>query len=396
MKRVRFLAGVRVIDCSTAYAGPYAGKLLGDLGASVVHVETGDRPDIMREYPPHRAAGGPDRSVAFASLHRNKRGLTLNLKTAGAQSVMERLVRASDVLVENFTPRVLPSLGFPWARLQALNPRLVYCAMPGFGASGPHREYRSYGPTLEGQSGLAFLTGYEGEAPLRMGCSYPDMVGGVTGAFAIVAALRERARTGRGAFIEVPQQQAAAALTGIAVAEWSLNERVTGRLGNAHPWFVPHGIYRAAGDDRWIAIVVRDEAGWARLAPLIGLPGMGHPERRRRRAEIDATLETWTARQEAETLSRQLQTLGVEAYPVRTALELARDPHLGARGFVETVPHPTLGPLRYAGPPWRVTPAETTPHLPAPRLGEHTEAILGELGYGRAEMDALCAEGVLR
>ncbi len=396
MKRVLLLGGIRVIDFSTAYAGPYAGKLLADLGAAVIHVETGDRLDIMREYPPHGAADGPDRSAIFASLHRNKRGLTLNLKTAGARGVMERLVAASDVLLENFTPRVLPSLGFPWARLQTLNPRLVYCAMPGFGASGPHREYRSYGPTLEGQSGLASLTGYEGEAPLRMGCSYPDMVGGVTGAFAILAALRERTRTGRGALIELPQQQAAAALTGIAVSEWSLNGRVMGRLGNAHPWFVPHGIYRSAGHDRWIAIVVRDDPAWAQLAPLVGLPAMSRAERQRRRAEIDARIEAWTAEHEPEALSRRLHGLGVEAYPVRTALELARDPHLAARGFIETIPHPTLGPLPYAGPPWRVTRAETAPHTAAPRLGEHTEVILGELGYGQGEMDALRAEGALR
>lgn len=396
MKRALLLGGLRVIDFSTAYAGPYAAKLLGDLGADVIHVETGDRLDIMREYPPYGAPAGPDRSGSFASLHRNKRGLSLNLKREGARGVMARLIERSDVLLENFTPRVLPSLGFPWEKLQELNARLVYCRMPGFGAAGPAREYRSYGPTLEAQSGIAYMTGYEDEPPLRMGCSYPDMVGGVTGAFAILAALRQRVRTGRGAVIELPQQQAAAALTGIALAQWSVNKRLTGRMGNRHPWFVPHDVYRCAGDDRWVAIVVRDDEQWARLAPRLGLPAMTRAQRSGRLAEIDAAIAAFTAVREADAIARELTNAGVEAYPVRTALDLARDPHVAARGFIETIEHATIGARPYAGPPWHITGAETAPHRPAPRLGEHTDAILAELGYAEDDVSRLREEGALR
>jgi crotonobetainyl-CoA:carnitine CoA-transferase CaiB-like acyl-CoA transferase len=309
---------------------------------------------------------------------------------------MERLLRSSEVLIENYTPRVLPSLGFAWERVHALNPALVYCAMPGFGTRGPYRDYRSYGPTLEGQSGIAYMTGYEGEPPLRMGCSYPDMVGGVTAALAILAALRRSRLTGRGAFVELPQQQAAAALTGIAVPEWTVNRRVIGRLGNGHPWFVPHGVYRAAGEDRWLAVSVRDDAAWAALAPLLALPAMSHAERRARRGDIDAALGRFAAARDADAAARELQAAGVEAYPVRAALDLARDAHLAARGFVETIDHPTIGPRAYAGPPWRITGAETEPHRPAPRLGEHTGEILAELGYDAAAIAALQAEGALQ
>jgi benzylsuccinate CoA-transferase BbsF subunit len=395
VKRARLLAHVRVVDFSTAYAGPYAGKLLGDLGADVIHVETAERLDIMRAYPPYLTGAGPDRSGSFASLNRNKRGLTLNLKTAGAGEVMARLVGTADVLLENFTPRVLPALGFPWERLHALNPRLVYCAMPGFGASGPHRDYRSYGPTLEGQGGLADLTGYDGEAPLRMGCSYPDMVGGVTAAFAILAALRQRSRTGQGVPIELPQQQAAAALTGIAVARWTLTKQPSGRLGNGHPWFAPHGVYPCAGADRWVAIAVRDDAAWARLAPLIGLGAMDTTARQARRAEIDAALARWTAGQAGDEIARRLQALGVDAYPVRTALELTRDPHLAAREFIVAIDHPGLGEQRQAGPPWRLPGAPTARHMPAPGLGQHTDEILAELGYSPEAIARLRAERVL-
>jgi benzylsuccinate CoA-transferase BbsF subunit len=309
---------------------------------------------------------------------------------------MERLVRGSDVLVENFTPRVLPSLGFPWERLRALNPQLVYCSMPGFGVAGPHRDYRSYGPTLEGQSGIAHMTGYEDEPPLRMGCSYPDMVGGVTGAFAILAALRQRARTRSGAMIELPQQQAATALTGTALAEWSVEGRIAGRAGNAHPWFVPHGLYRCAGDDRWVAIVVRDDAAWARLAPLVGLTAMPGGERRDRRREIDAAVARFTGAEDANALAPRLRALGIEAYPLRTALDLAQDSHVATRGFVETIGHRVLGSRPYAGPPWRLGGVATADHAPAPCLGEHTEEILAELGYVRSEVERLREEGALR
>jgi len=395
MERALILSGVRVIDFSTAFAGPYAGKLLGDLGADVIHVETAERLDIMRNYPPYLADAGPDRSGSFASINRNKRGVTLNLKVSSARGVMERLIWKADVLLENYTPRVLPSLGLPWERLHALNRRLIYCAMPGFGIAGPHRDYRSYGPTLEGESGIAFMTGYEDEPPLRMGCSYPDMVGGVTAAFAILAALRQRTRTGRGLMIEVAQHQATTALTGIAVAEWAVNKRLISRIGNAHPWFVPHGIYPCAGDDRWIAIVVRDDSGWARLAPLVGLGPMDGAERRAHRHEIDAAIARWTASHDATALAQRLQALGVEAYPVRTALHLAGDPHVAARGFVEMIDNPTSGPRPYAGPPWRLVGVPTSPHAPAPRLGEHTNAVLAMLGYTADEIDRLREEGAL-
>ena len=396
MKRALLLTGIRVVDFSTAYAGPYAAKLLGDLGADVIHVETGDRLDIMREYPPYGAPDGPDRSGSFASIHRNKRGLALNLKRPGAGEVMTRLIRAADVLVENFTPRVLPSLGFPWATIQQINPRLVYCRMPGFGASGPNREYRSYGPTLEAQSGIAYMTGYDDEPPLRMGCSYPDMVGGVTGAFAILAALRQRTRTGRGAVLELPQQQAAAALTGIALAQWTINKQLTGRMGNRHPWFVPHDVYRCAGEDRWVAIVVRDDAQWARLAPRLDLPPLTRGQRRDRLGEIDRALARFTGARDAEAVARELTALGIEAYPVRTALDLSHDPHVAARGFIETIDHGAIGPRPYAGPPWQITGAPTAPHRPAPQLGQHTDDILTELGYSADEAARLRQDGALR
>lgn len=396
MKRALLLREVAVIDFSTAFAGPYAAKLLGDLGADVIHVETGTRPDIMRHYPPYLGGDGPDQSGSFASLNRNKRGITLDLKVASACGVMERLLRTADVLVENYTPRVLPSLGFAWARLHALNPRLVYCRMPGFGSDGPHRDYRSYGPTLEGQSGLAALTGYEGEAPLRMGCSYPDMVGGVTAAFAILAALRRRARTGEGALVEVPQQQAAAALIGPTLAEWTLSKRLSDRMGNAHPWLVPHNIYRCAGEDWWIAVVVRDDPAWTRLAPLVGLPSMDGAERRAIRVSIDAAIERWTAARPVEEVAAELRRRVIEAYPVRRALDLAVDTHLAARGFIETIDDPERGARPYPGPPWRLPGAPVAPHRPAPRLGEHTEEVLGALGYSPDEISRLHAEGALR
>jgi benzylsuccinate CoA-transferase BbsF subunit len=389
------LAGVRVVELTTAYAGPYAGKLLADLGADVVRIESAGRLDIMRGYPPYLEPAGVERSGSFASINRNKRSVTLDLKTPGGREAAARLVAAADALIENYTPRVLASLGLDPADLRARYPRLVICRMPGFGTAGPHRDYRSYGPTLEGQAGLAALTGYAGEAPLRMGCSYPDMVGGVTAAFAVLAALRARAASRRGAIVEVPQQRAAAALTGAATAEWSLGGRAAGRLGNAHRWFVPHGVYRCAGADRWAAISVRDEAAFAALARLAGLPAMDLAARQAARGEIDAALERWTSAQDAGAVTARLRAAGVEATAVRSAMDVARDPHVEARGFVEPIEHPSHGRRPYAGPPWRIEGAPVEPHRPAPRLGEHTEAVLAELGYSPDAIAELARSGAL-
>lgn len=395
MKRARLLDGIHVVELTTAFAGPYAGKLLGDLGADVVRVESARRPDIMRGYPPSLLPDGPERSGSFSSINRNKRSVALDLKTPGGRGAIARLIERADVLIENFTPRVLPSLGLDPATLHATNPRLVICRMPGFGLDGPHAAYRSYGPTLEGQAGLAALTGYPGEAPLRMGCSYPDMVGGVTAAFAVLSALRRRIGTGRGAAIELPQQRAAAALTGTAVAEWTASRRIAERAGNAHAWHVPHGTYRCAGDDRWIAISVRDETGWRALAEIAGLPPMDLSARQRARASIDEAIERWTIGQDADVLAGALCARGIEAQPIRGALDLVRDPHIAARGFIESIDHPLHGARPYAGPPWRIAGVAIDPHRPAPRLGEHTDEVLGEIGYTPDDIAALRAEEAL-
>jgi benzylsuccinate CoA-transferase BbsF subunit len=167
-------------------------------------------------------------------------------------------------------------------------------------------------------------------------------------------------------------------------------------MGNAHPWFVPHDVYRCAGDDRWVAVVVRDDGQWARLAPRLGLPAMTRAERARQRAAIDEALSRFTRAREADAVACELIALGVEASPVRNALDLAGDPHVAARGFVETIDHASLGPLPYPGPPWRLESVPTGPHVPAPCLGEHTEPILRELGYASEAIAALRDEGALR
>ena len=195
--------------------------------------------------------------------------------------------------------------------------------------------------------------------------------------------------------IELPQQRAAAALTGTAVAEWTVNRRIAERTGNTHAWHVPHGTYRCAGDDRWIVISVRDETAWRALAGIAGLPAMSLPARQRARAAIDEAIERWAIGQDAVALADTLRSRGIEAQPVRGALDLVDDPHIVARGFIELIEHPLHGARPYAGPPWRIDGVPVDPHRPAPCLGEHTDEVLAEIGYTPDDIAALRAQEAL-
>lgn len=386
------LAGVRVLDFTRVWSGPLCTRILADLGAEVIKIEAPLSPELAAM-----------RGVGYAKLNRNKLGMAIDLRREEGRELVRRLAARSDVLVENFSARVMPNFGLGYEALRRINPALVMLSMPGFGARGPYRDYMSYGPAIEPMTGLTGLLGYPGEGPLATAIAYPDAVAGVTAAAAVLTALLHQRRTGRGQYLDLSQLEATTCLLGEFLIAAQLAGRQPERRGNAHPLWAPHGAYRCRGEDEWVSIAVRSDAEWRRLCELAGLaelrddPALATAAgRRAQQVRIDAALEGWTRAQDKFTVMALLQRAGIPAGAVLNAKELLADPHLAHRGFfVEAVGgdgHRTLMP----GTPLRVDGQPRREWRDAPAHGEHNRHVLRTvLGMSDAEIAALEAAGVL-
>ena len=254
------LGGIRVLDLTHAWAGPFATQLLADYGAEVIKIETCERPDMLRFSTWPTDETRPDaynRGGWFQYLGRNKLSLTLDLKQPQGHDLFKRLVAQSDVVIENFSARVMPHLGLDYAVLQAVNPRLIMISMPGYGTVGPYKDFVAFGEMIEPFAGLSELTGYPDRAPLRLAVAYPDPVAGFHAALATLLALRQRRQTGRGQHIHIPHREPITRMLGEAVLDYTVNGRTPRRIGNRHRAWAPHGCYPCRGPDRWITIAVR-------------------------------------------------------------------------------------------------------------------------------------------
>jgi crotonobetainyl-CoA:carnitine CoA-transferase CaiB-like acyl-CoA transferase len=395
------LAGLRVIDLSYVFAVPYMASLMSDLGAEVIKIEGTHRLDQTRSgaFGPHLDNDpGQDpwnRSGSFHMLNRGKRSLVLDLSKEEGRAVFRALARDADFVLENYTPRVMRNWGLHYDELQKLNPALIMLSNTGYGATGPWSEFPSQGTTLEATMGITQYTGYRGDKPWKVGQSYPDFLACWSGLTALLAALRHRRRSGQGQWIDLGMYQLGAAVMPEALLQWQVSATEPERIGNEDALHVPSNLYPAQGDDRWVAITVASDAEWCRLAVRIGLAGDrrldGEAARREHRELIDQAMARWTRTQDAWATSRQLQAEGIACGPVLSNRDLLLDPHLQARGFYEQVQHPQPVGLRpVIGRPFRMR--HRRPHIqgPAPRLGEHGEALLRErLGYGAEELDRL-------
>ncbi len=396
------LAGVRIVDLSMFMSGPMATQICADAGAEVLKVESVQRIDGWRG----SGAGGDapwEHSPNFNWVNRNKTGITLNLTDPRGKALLERLVAGADVLIENYTPRVMGNFGLAYDALRAVKPDLIMLSMPGFGADVSWRDYVAFGMSTEQLSGISHLTGYAGGPPLFTSMNGGDPFVGVLAAVTLLAALRHRARTGEGQHIDLSQVEACTMYIGDALAGWSLSGVDPGRSGNGHPTAAPHGTYPCA-DDRWIAIACQDDAEWRALAPLIGhaeWAGAGSAYagvagRRAGAAEIDAAIAAWTRSQPHLALMRRLQEAGVTAGAVLNGPELLADPHLAARGTLVERDRPGVGVKRYPGQPYRFALAPPPPARRAPLLGEHTREVLCDLlGVGAEEYAALERDDVV-
>jgi len=405
------LTGVRVLDLTRVWAGPLAARILADLGADVIRVEAPwgrgpegvDTSSVMatRYYPDNDPGERHWNRIGFENKYAlNKRSVALDLTHPGAREALETLIAGADVLIENYSPRVMPQLGLGEDRLQELNPALIYVTMPGYGRSGPDADRVAYGPMIDGHAGLSSLMGYEGSQGWKGGVAWPDPVAGIHAAGAAIAALLARRADpdGRGLTVELSQLEATVHMVGDAVVAAQLSGRNPEPPGNRHPCFAPQGVYRTAGEDRWLALSVTDDAAWAGLCREVGLPAelwaLTAAGRRARAAEIDELLAAWAAPLDATAAAARLQAVGVAAAPVADAPQVLADPHLAARGFFVSVTHPEAGTHPWPRLPVVLSATPATMRRPAPLLGQHNHEVLTTLaGIDEPTLAQLIAEG---
>jgi crotonobetainyl-CoA:carnitine CoA-transferase CaiB-like acyl-CoA transferase len=382
------LAGLRVIDFTAFWAGPSATHTLAALGADVIKIEGLRRPDGMR------FSGGPgathdqwwESGPVFLASNGNKRDVTLELSTEAARDLALRLIGTADLVIENFSPRVMGNLGLGWDSVREANPRVVMTRMPAFGLDGPWRDRVGFAQTMEQASGMAWMTGTPDGPPIipRGVC---DPLAGLHAAFVSLAALDVRDATGAGMQLESTMVEAALNVAAEALLEAGSGGKEPARDGNRGPGASPQGVYRTRGDDNWIAIAVLDDTQWEALTSLLGRQDLAQrgdlsSESGRRAAadELDAIVSQWTERQDSWSLVEILRAAGVAAGRVISATELLEDPQLCARGFWEEVEHPVAGRFRTSGMPFRFA-RVTGPwnRRAAPLLGEHNTEVLQEI-----------------
>jgi crotonobetainyl-CoA:carnitine CoA-transferase CaiB-like acyl-CoA transferase len=409
------LDGVRVLDLSQVFSGPYATRILGDLGADVVKLESIGRPDPERgEVAPTRPAPGryPDnepgdepynRAARFVEYNRNKRGITLDLRSSDGLRLCRRLVALADVVIENFSVGVMDRLGLGYDALRSLRRDTILVSLPAFGDTGPEQRYVAFGPQQECLTGLVGISGYSEDRPVSTSVYYPDPMVAVFAVSAIITALLHRHATGAGQHIKFAQRETVLFTVPEPVLERCITGRVMGPLANGHPRYAPHGCYPCAGEDSWVVIAVTSEEEWRALCGVLARPELlddprftNAAGRREHRADLDAAIETWTRSVEHHDAMARLQAAGVPAGAVLNTAELVSDPHYAARGFLPTVEYGAgVGRHSTMGFPWRFSRTPASIRMPTPLLGEHTREVLGELlGVTAEEYEALERAGV--
>jgi len=378
------LAGLRVIEITNNWAGPIAGRHLGDLGAEVIKVELATRPATRVSHYPGVQPGKYhwNRSGYFNEMNRNKRDLSLDLSTEGGRNVLLGLVRWADVLVENNSARVMPNLGVGYETLAEANPRLVMASISGFGATGPLRDWVAYGSNIEAACGLAAMTGYDDSTPYRTGSFVADPIAGGHAVVAILAALERRDRSGKGAHIDIALTESAIPFMLESFTHYAATGELMPRRGNADPDAAPTGAYRCAGPDDWIAIAVRTDEQWKSLCVAAGLtcnPAWSNAERVDHRIEIDDALEAWTSTQSQQEAPRLLQSHGVPAAPILHNWQLHSDPHFFARNSFVFIDHPDTGVMPYPGFPWEFSITKPSVRMAAPRFAEGNRYVFSHI-----------------
>ena len=408
------LAGLRIVDISNVISLPYASGLLADLGAEVIKVEGHTRVDTTRGGAitsvlcDNRVGDDPwNRVGGFNLLNRGKKSVALDLSQPAGREVLTDLIKVSDVVMENFTPRVMRSWGLDYPNAVKLRPGLIMVSCSGFGHNGPYSQYPGQATTLEATHGLTHVTGYRGGDPSKAGQSFVDFLATWALVSGTMLGLRYRNRFGTGLWVDVGMYQLGTYMLSERVLDWQANGRLGERLGNRHPFLAPQGCYRCAGDDAWCTVLARDDAEWAALCRTIGRPELAtdarfatNDARMANHDAIDAIIGAWMQGQTKFAAMELLQAAGVPAGAVFDARDLHFNDHVQARGLLESVAYPPerqMGKRRKViGRPWKLSKMPLAVRGPGPRLGEHNQEILGGvLGYSPARMAELETAGII-
>jgi benzylsuccinate CoA-transferase BbsF subunit len=390
----RALDGIRILDFTWVVAGPVATRILADQGAEVIKIERRDSLDL-----------GSRRGGFTGNLFRGKQSTVINMSDLRGREIARQLVKVSDVVIDNFSARVMRNWGMDYESLRQIKPDIIAVSMSGFGHTGPHRDYVSYGPTLQALSGYTLLMRHAGKEPAGWGYSYADMSGGYSGALAVLMALWYRRRTGYGQFVDLSQFETISSVVGPTLLDILVNKTQSDSFGNRSQEApaAPHGVYRCLGEDRWCAITVFTEKEWQGFCGVVGSPTWTKDERFatvtarvRHHEALDRYVEEWTSRHFAEEVMELLQRAGVAAGVVANSEDMDRDPQLQARGYWAQGPTPEGESVILDGPPIRLSTTPGYVATPGPLLGEHTEAVLHNLlGYSAADIAKLKAERVV-
>ena len=401
------LDGVRVVDLSWVWAGPFAAMHLAHLGAEVIRCESSTRPDLYRRggmsNPPDDMEPSLNRAGMFNQWNQGKKSVAVDLSDPRGIEIVKGFVAESDVVVQNFGTGVMARLGLGYEELSRINPRIILASISGYGQVGPYREYLAYGPALVPLTGLASVTGFIGGKPDLFGPSIPDPTAGMTAAWAIVSALDQRERTGVGDHLDISLWEATGVLALEAWMQYAFDGTQPERMGNRDPWMAPHGCFACRGDDEWVSIACTGDPEWLKLAALID-PALADDDRfltletrKRNEDALEEIVSRWTAGKDRWEVTWLLQAQGVAAFPSFTTEDIVQDPHLNSRGFIERLDHPEVGRRAHVGIPWLHDRRPNGVRAPAPCLGADTDTLLAEvLGYGAAKIKELRDSGVLR
>jgi crotonobetainyl-CoA:carnitine CoA-transferase CaiB-like acyl-CoA transferase len=401
----RPLSGLRVIDLTWAWAGPFCAMNLAHLGAEVIRFESAGRPDLYRRLPVHPP--GIDRTLnttgMFNQWNQGKKSVALDLSKPRGVELLRAAIAKADVVIENFATGVMERLGLGYRELAAHNPRLIMASISGYGQTGPYANYMGYGPAIPPLTGIAAGNGFVGGGPTEIGISMPDPTAGITAALQVCAALEERHATGRGGHVDISLWEATAAFAIEGWMDHAMNGKQPEPQGSRDPWMAPHGFFPTAGEDDWVAISVRSDEEWqtlcGALAPELGADARFTrlADRKRNEDALEDELSRRTRERDRWEWTRTLQGLGLAVFPAYTAEDIVEDPHHDARGFIEQLPHPEVGERKHAGIPYILRRRPNGVASAAPALGQHSDEVLSDLlGLSAEEIAALHADEVLR